>query len=127
MSYPLINDKDFQKKILQRFKQYEIPNKKPTFKELCFPDKFQLQAPQIFVSKFINPKTPYKGLLIFHKIGAGKTCAAIRIAEEWKDKKKIIFVVPASLITNLYKELRSECTGTEYITDKERKRLLFRI
>jgi hypothetical protein len=124
MSYPLINDNDFQKKILIKYKQFEIPSNKPSFNDLCFPEKFKLQLPQIFVSKFINPKTPYKGLLIYHKIGAGKTCAAIRIAEEWKDKKKIVFVVPASLITNLYKELRSECTGNDYITDIERKKLL---
>ena len=32
-----------------------------------------------FVAEFINPITPYKGLLIFHKIGSGKTCSAIRI------------------------------------------------
>ena len=32
-------------------------------------------------------------------------------------------MVPASLVGNFYKELRSECAGEEYITNKERKRL----
>ena len=57
MSYPLINDNDFQKKILTKFKTFEISTKKPTFQELCFPEEFKLQLPQLFVSKFINPKT----------------------------------------------------------------------
>jgi hypothetical protein len=65
-------------------------------------------------------KTPYKELLVFHKIGAGKTCAAIRIAEEW-DKK--VIVLPASLIGNFYKELRSECTNENYISNKDREKL----
>ena len=55
-------------------------------KEICFPKKYTLQLPQKFVAEFINPKTPYKGLLLFHKIGAGKTCGAINIAEKWKNK-----------------------------------------
>ena len=40
-----------------------------------------------------------------------------------EDKKKIMFVCPASLVGNMYKELRSPCAGNEYITDKERKLL----
>ena len=77
----------------------------------------------MFVAEFINPVTPYTGLLIYHKIGAGKTCAGVKICEEWKHKKNIVVVVPASLVGNFYKELRSECAGEEYITNKERKRL----
>ena len=124
MQYPNIDDNKFQDKILTKFKQFEIPNAKPSFNELCFPTNFQYQLPQLFVSKFINPKTPYKGILIYHKIGAGKTCAAIQIAEQWVDSRNVIFIVPASLVGNLYKEFRSECTGTKYITDKERKQLI---
>jgi len=121
MSFPLLDDDKFQDKILSKFKQYEIPNSKPSFKELCFPKSFKYQLPQLFVSKFINPKTPYKGLLVFHKIGAGKTCAAIQIAEQWINKRNVIFIVPASLVGNLYKELRSECTGIKYVSNKERE------
>jgi len=121
--YPSIDDNNFQDIIYQKFKKYEIASKKPTFKELCFPEKFKYQLPQLFVSKFINPQTPYKSLLVYHRIGAGKTCAAIKIAEEWKSKRRIIFIVPASLVNNLYKELRSECTGNDYVTTKERKNL----
>ena len=92
-------------------------------KDICFPTKFTYQLPQLFVSQFINPETPYKSLLVYHKIGAGKTCAGIKICEEWKEKKNIVVVVPAALLGNFYKELRSECTGEDYITNKERKLL----
>ena len=118
MSYPNIDNENFQKLIANKYKQYKI-KKNPSFRELCFPKEYQLQKPQLFVSQFINKKTPYKGLLVFHKIGAGKTCAAIRIAEEWD--KKVIVVLPASLIGNFYKELRSECTGNNYVSKKDRE------
>ena len=86
--------------------------------------KYTFQLPQLFVAEYLNPKTPYKGILLYHRIGAGKTCAGIQIAEKWKDHKKIIVVAPASLVGNFYKELRSECTGNIYITKEERKQLL---
>ena len=57
-------------------------------------------------------------MLIYHKIGAGKTCAGVNICEQWKHKKNIVVVVPASLVGNFYKELRSECAGEEYIPNK---------
>ena len=123
MEFPKLSDPKLQDKILKKFSQYETPTKKPSFLDLCYPEEFTYQLPQLFVSKFINPKTPYKGLLVYHRIGAGKTCAAIQIAEQWVDKRNVIFIVPASLVGNVYKEFRSECTGTKYITSAERSKL----
>lgn len=119
---PDIGDIDFQKRIGKIFNKYKI-DKEPTFKEMCWPSKYTIQDQQKFVADFINPKTPYKGILLCHKIGAGKTCAAIQIAEKWKKHKKIMFVCPASLIGNFYKELKTKCAKNEYITEKEEKLL----
>ena len=46
-------------------------------------------------------------LLIYHRIGSGKTCSAIQIGEKFKKNKRIIVVVPASLRGNFRNELRS--------------------
>lgn len=118
--YPKIDDDEFYKKITRLFNKYRIKDKKYNLKEICYPKKFKLQVPQQFVSEFINPNTPYKGLLIYHQIGAGKTCAAVSIAENWKKKRHILVVTPASLMGNFYDELRSQCTGDEYLTPKDR-------
>jgi len=123
IKFPNIDDNDFSKKIGQIYKQYKIKKQKQTLKEICYPTKFTYQKPQLFVAQYINPVTPYKSMLIYHKIGAGKTCAGVNICEQWKEKKNIVVVVPASLVGNFYKELRSECAGEEYMTNKERKRL----
>ena len=113
----------YQKDILKKYKKYRLSTKKSSFKQICFPKTYTPQIQQLFVSKFINPNTNNKNILLYHKIGAGKTCAAIKIAEEWKEKRDIIFVCPASLIGGFYKELCSECTNTTYISNIERKQL----
>lgn len=123
MSYPIIKDDNFYKKINKKFEKYKIPKKKKSFKQICYPKSYELQIPQIFLSKYINPKTPYKGVLVYHRIGAGKTCAAVNIAEQWKEYKKIVVVVPAALIGNFKNELRSPCAKNNYISDSDRKKL----
>jgi len=121
--YPNLTDSEYYNKINNTYKDYKILNKKPKFDDICFPKNYQLQLPQLFVSKYINPHTPYTRLLIYHQIGAGKTCAAIQIAEAWKNIKKIIIVLPASLIGNFRAELRSLCGKNHYLDDKDRNKL----
>jgi len=121
--YPDISDKYFYEKFYNKFKNFTINSKQKSFTDFCFPKKFELQIPQKFLSNFMNPQTPYKGLLIYHKIGAGKTCAAISIAETFKTVKNIIIVLPASLRDNFRGELRSQCAKTEYLTNAERNLL----
>ena len=119
--YPKISNEEFYKKVSKLFKKFKIKDKRLNMDEICYPSKFKLQLPQQFVSEFMTPSTPYKGLLLFHQIGAGKTCAAVSIAENFKGKKNILVVTPASLMGNFYKELRSECTGDEYLKPSVRK------
>jgi hypothetical protein len=123
VKYPDISDKNFQSKIKEIFREYKVKNKKLSLKDFCYPKKFTFQLPQLFVAEYLNPKTPYKGILLYHRIGAGKTCAGIQIAEKWKEHKKIILVAPASIVGNFYKELISECTGNIYISKDERTEL----
>lgn len=123
MKYPSITDDNFYKSINQIYKKYQIPEKKRTFREICFPDKYELQLPQQFVSEFINPDTKYKGLLVVHKIGSGKTCTGVQVGEKWKNYKNIMVLVPASLKGNFRSELRSMCAGNSYLKPDERAQL----
>lgn len=123
MSFPNTSDNNFYNKINKHYHKYLASKKKKTFKQICYPKSYELQLPQIFLSKYINPNTPYKGILIFHQIGSGKTCTSIQIAEAWKNYRKIMVVVPASLIGNYRNELRSNCAESKYLKSSERKLL----
>ena len=123
MKYPSISDEEFYTKIKHIYNKFTIPKRKKTLEQICFPKKYELQLPQQFLPKYINPNTPYKGVLVYHRIGAGKTCTGIRIAEEWKNYRNIVVVVPASLKGNFRNELRSMCAGNSYLKSNERVEL----
>ena len=61
---------------------------------------------QKIVRDYINNYTPYRGLLLYHGLGSGKTCSSIAIAEGIKTHKQIIVMTPASLQTNFFSELK---------------------
>ena len=123
MPYPDPEDSDFYQFINKKYKKYKIPKKKKTMEQICFPKEFELQPSQQFLAQYINPKSPYKGVLVFHRIGSGKTCTAINIAEQWKHQRKIMVLVPASLVGNFRDELRSACAGNNYLKPNERERM----
>lgn len=123
MKYPDIENEEFNQLITNKFKKYYIKKTKKTMKQLCQPKKFKLQPSQNLVADFISPKSPYKSLLVFHQIGSGKTCTAITVAEQWKRKKQILILTPASLIDNMRDELRTSCGQDNYISTKEKKEL----
>lgn len=122
-NYPDVDDDDFYEFINKKYSRYKIEKKQKTLKQICFPKQYEYQLPQKFLAEFINPKTPYKGILVWHRIGAGKTCTAINISEKNKSVLRPMIVLPASLKGNFRTELRSQCAGEKYLTDAERKEL----
>ena len=65
-----------------------------------------LQKHQLAVRKFLLG-SPYRGLLAFHGLGSGKTCAAVSAAEALAAGRDRVFVLlPASLQGNFEKEIR---------------------
>jgi hypothetical protein len=68
---------------------------------------FSLLTHQKVVRDYLNLYTPYRGLLLYHGLGSGKTCSSIAIAEGMKTDKQIIVMTPASLRMNYLQELKS--------------------
>lgn len=85
--YPNQEDENFQYKIYKKREFYinRIPEK-PLIKDyndikeyrddICGREEFKLNEHQILLSNFINPNTPYMGLLLFHGMGTGKCTSA---------------------------------------------------
>ena len=67
---------------------------------------FSLLTHQKIVRDYLNLYTPYRGLLLYHGLGSGKTCTSIGIAEGMKDSKRVIILTPASLRANYIEELK---------------------
>ena len=62
---------------------------------------------QKFVREYIRGASPYRGLLVYHGLGTGKTCSAIAAAEALFSvaNKRIIVMTPFSLRPNFINEL----------------------
>ena len=69
-------------------------------------DEFQAMGHQKLVRDYLALYTPYRGLLLYHGLGAGKTCSSIAIAEGLKSTRKVWVMTPASLRTNYVEELK---------------------
>ena len=99
---------------------------------------FKLQPVQRFLRRVLSPDSPTRSLLMVHGTGAGKTCSAIQIAEEYiirpefQDKRVLVLANP-SIQENFKKEifdvsrvdpdgsvLSQQCTGRKYLEMLER-------
>lgn len=84
MYYPI--NHDLQKEIV----------KKLEFNDLYNPEG--LYRHQEFVRRYLSPYTPYKGLLIFHSLGSGKSliCISVAVDHYLHDGKKCLLVTKGS-------------------------------
>lgn len=73
-----------------------------------------LKPHQLLVKRYLNAQTMYRGLLLYHGLGSGKTCTAIAVAEGFFDTKRDILVfTPASLRDNFQQEVMLPFCGGE--------------
>lgn len=116
--YYLDNRKGFVKDIDRTYRDYILKEKKNdedldgTYKEL-FPH-------QKFVRDYLQERSPSRGLLLFHGLGVGKTCASIAAAELLLNNKDVTVMLPASLGTNYIDEVK-KCGHTYYATSQHWK------
>jgi superfamily II DNA or RNA helicase len=108
-NYYMNNREKFIGFINQLFMRYheEISSQKEQLS--CDPSSksdFSLLTHQKIVRDYLNIYTPYRGLLLYHGLGSGKTCSSISIAEGLKTHKNIIVMTPASLRRNYVEELK---------------------
>jgi hypothetical protein len=116
--YPYPSDPNFQSKIYKKREfQYNRSSQRKKITNYEDLDKYRTDIcrkkptsnpHQSFLSNYITPKTPYKGVLIFHGVGTGKTLSAISIAENFKNEirrfqTKIYVLVSGPLIRDSWK------------------------
>ena len=113
-SYILPDRKAFADSVTRIFKNYRAKDTGPADAEdkdvdLCFvrsgPGR-ELLPYQKLVRDYLLSETPYRGLLVYHGLGSGKTCSAIAVAESLMSTHKIFVMLPASLQDNFKGELR---------------------
>jgi len=133
-SYPDVDDPDFQLKIYKKreFYYHTIPKREKLksyeditkYRDDTCKGDFKLREQQIIPTNFLSPDTPYRGLLVMHGTGTGKTCTAISIAEQFKEQvikynTKIYVLTSGPNIKENFKSELLFCTGETYLKNKE--------
>lgn len=81
----------------------------PTKKQACDVDQeetLSLFPHQRFIKDYMQFDSPYRGLLLYHGLGVGKTLASIAAAEMLLNHMDVVVMVPASLRDNYVNEVR---------------------
>jgi len=107
--YYMNNRKLFVQKMAALFeprRKEMLSNKETISCERGQSDAFDLLTHQKIVRDYLNLYTPYRGLLLYHGLGSGKTCTSIAIAEGMKTNKQIFVMTPASLKMNFFSEMK---------------------
>jgi len=116
---------------LTEFTKYKLP------KEEEFPQHpGDLMLHQKLISNFMNPNTPYEGLLILHEMGTGKTCTAVAVAERFIQTKElspssesfphttlkniVVLTKGKGLQGNFIHEIANVCTNGQYLQNLEK-------
>lgn len=134
IGYPKITDSNIQSKIYAKreFYYYKLPERPnlSNYNEIAEFRKKQcvlsgeLLEHQSMLSNFINPDTPYKGLLVFHGTGTGKTGVGVAVGEKFKQQvqrygTKIYILVPGPLLKENWKNDIIKFTGDTYLRTHE--------
>jgi hypothetical protein len=119
--YVLPNRKAFADAVARIFLKYPMPAQSQEDKDvdLCLKrdsGSRELLPHQKIVRDYLSVETPYRGLLLYHGLGSGKTCSSIAVAESLLTTKKVYVMLPASLESNYRGELQT-CGAPLYLYD----------
>jgi hypothetical protein len=116
-SYVLPNRKAFADSIVRIFLKYKNKVIDPldladSEEDLCkrqgdmSRNSRELLEHQKIVKEYLMTETPYRGLLLYHGLGSGKTCSSIAVAESLLSTRHTYVLLPAALQDNYRKEIR---------------------
>jgi hypothetical protein len=108
-NYYMNNRKIHIQKLAELFKPYKreiIENAEKASCKGTSDVDIKLFTHQKIVRDYLNIYTPYRGLLLYHGLGSGKTCTSIAIAEGMKTDRPIVLMTPASLKDNFMSEIK---------------------
>lgn len=119
--YILPNRKTFADSVARMFMKYKVPPSSQEDKDidLCLERSAgtrELLPHQKIVRDYLSAETPYRGLLLYHGLGSGKTCSSIAVAESLLTTRTVYVMVPASLQQNYRNEIRT-CGAPVYMFD----------
>ncbi len=109
-NYPAYNDDQFQQKLFNKEEFYRLKLSREQEKI----ESSGFLKHQMIVQRFMSGHTDYDGILLFHEMGTGKTCAAYAIARALQDsghfKRCYIYARGTDLLANIMRSFVFSCS-----------------
>ena len=83
----------------------------------------KLMAYQQFIGEYLNYRSPFKDLIVYHGVGSGKTVSAINVYNilyNYTPKWNIFLLIPAALEDDPWKKDLNKWLSKENIEDREK-------
>jgi hypothetical protein len=74
----------------------------------------ELLPHQRVIADLLAPDSPIRGVLLYHGLGAGKTCSAIHASSPHVGTRKVVVLLPASLVSNAVREI-TKCGPSQFL------------
>ena len=103
MKYPEQNSTNFPIEITEKLKEYRIPKGQNIATKFKSTGKFELFSYQKLLEMYMAHNSPYRGILLYHTLGSGKTITAINVAEALGHDTVVL--LPKSLQNNFIEEV----------------------
>lgn len=94
----------------------------------CSQSKVGLNPYQAAIQRLMSPSSPLRNILLFHGVGVGKTCSAVRVAEQFRlarPDRKVLVVMHRKLEAQFRREVfdvsklvdghNAGCTANRYL------------
>jgi superfamily II DNA or RNA helicase len=114
LNWVLPNRKSFINWVNETFLKYRANGKKYNITNKFSPYKYQK-----LLRDYMQNNSPYRGILLYHGLGSGKTCTSLEIAENLKTERNIVVMLPASLRTNFITKGIMYCADPKYQENPE--------
>jgi len=102
----------YNKEVYETFNPSKYPFKQESAVCKCTSESCEIDSKAIslfpqqrIIRDYMQFDSPYRGILLYHELGSGKTAASIATAEGYINKKKVFIITPASLSQNYENEL----------------------
>lgn len=110
LEWVLPNHKGFIEWVNKTFLKYRLTGDEST----TGTNKFRPFKVQKLLRDYMGTGSPYRGILLYHTVGGGKTCTSIGIAENLKSERNIVVMLPASLRSNFINQGILYCGDEAY-------------
>ena len=123
--YPDIDDPEFASRLLRKTEFAQLRSV-ASDEDTCTQSatRFDTTPVQRLVSRFLNPMTPYLGLLLDHGVGVGKTCSAVTVAETFLDVSpyNTVYILAPQAIADGFRKTIFDASKLIPTTKEERLR-----